>query len=286
MKPFDLNEALNGALIGIAVTSEEELPRNSGHLRIEDGKRIVWIDGHKIMISADGIVRSCTPSDSRFVPGTVLQIFERTINTTYGSEVTQTRSPSEGRNRTVSISNMEPRDYFALEAMKIIMQGIPHPEAADDATILFVARASYKWSLGMLEAAADSRLGESTTPSTDIDVNSNDLQSDTDKLLYNICEALKNGVTVKGSATDDDAPIRTKIAEMPAVSFNGTPSVNVANTPQVSVSGTPWVNVNNTPRVSISGTPYVNVSNTPSVSVSNMPSEPIEVSVNNFPSNQ
>lgn len=195
MAIFNLNDALNGALIGIPVASEEELSRNSGHLRLEDSKRIVYIDGHKISVSTEGVVRACTPADNRFTPGTVLQIIEKTISTTYGSKQTQTRSPTQGYDPEANLSNMEPRDYFALEAMRVMMQNTPHPDAADDATILFVARAAYRWAQGMIIAAADTRLGTAqssgTTP-TQVDVTDG---TNTEKLLDNLVKAISTLTT-------------------------------------------------------------------------------------------
>lgn len=257
---FNLTSALAGTLVGFQQTDDYDLSCTGVLQYNPRGYNEVTIKGHTLRVEADGTISYCVPSNEEFEAGT-LKMVTATMGDTgsVGGAVTRSSGSSgTGHDNVAILTNIEPRDQFAVQVLNAMLIHAKHPEAFDDAKMLSYSRAAYRWAQAMMIAAADSREGQSTEPSTAVDVNLGDLQSNTEKLLYNIGEYLKNGVTVKGTTANGTVPVQTKITEMPNVTLNGTPSVNVANSP--------------------------------SVSVSNMPSEPImiegTVSVDNFPSSE
>lgn len=200
---------------------------------------------------------------------------------------------------TSTISTLTPKDHFAICALEALIGSIPNAIAMDDGTILMLATKSYKIAQAMLRVATLARaVDEPTEESEDpIEIDKNNLSSDTDKILYNISEAIKEntrvvkeeGVIIR--TTEDTGPINiattepieTEVSNIDKVKFDGIPSININNTPSVNVANTPSVNINNTPNVSVSNTVNTRVTNMP-----NVPTEPVRisgtVSVDNFPS--
>lgn len=247
---FVLEEALAGAVVGFQQTNAYDLSM-TGKL-IKDTNRIpnfkVNIAGTIFYVNENGKVVSSIPT-SDYV-GRSLEIVTAVMGDegSIGTSVTRSGGSSgEGRSATAVLSTMEPRDHFAMNVLNAMLIHAEQPQTFDDATMLMYSRAAYKWAQAMMIAAADSREGESTTPSHAVDINSGDLQSNMEKLLYNICEAIK--------APQDNGAVKTKFVDTPSINIANTPSINIANTPSV------------------------NVVNTPTVEVSNMPSEPIEVTI-------
>lgn len=251
---FDLDSALSGTLVGFQQTDSYDLSC-TGNLVGPGPVYTVKFLGYTLKVLSDGTVNKVTPANATWLNQTLKMVTADMGSTgAVGGNITRSSGASgEGHDNVAVLTNIEPRDQFAVQVLNAMLIHADHPESFDDAKCLMYSRAAYRWAQAMMIAAADSREGQSTTPSTAVDVNSGDLQSNTEKLLYNIGEYLKNGVTVKGTTATGTVPVQTKITEMPNVTLNGTPSVNVANTPSV------------------------NVANSPSVSVSNMPSEPIEI---------
>lgn len=242
---FNLQDALAGTLVGFKKTNNWDLSE-TGLLKYVGSKYMVVINGHNLEISSSGAILNSTPSG---YSGT-LQMVTASMGSTgaVGTDITRSSGESgDGHNAIAVLNNIEPRDQFAVQVLNAMLINADHPESFDDAKCLMFSRAAYRWAQAMMIAAADSREGESTEPSTAVNVNSGDLQSNTEKLLYNIGEYLKNGVTVKGTTAEGTVPVQTKITEMPNVTLNGTPSVNVSNMPSepIEVQGT--VSVDNFP---------------------------------------
>ena len=193
---FNLQDALAGTLVGFMQTDAYDLSK-TGNLTI-DG---VWsappykvvIEGVTLRIDKDGKVVYSTPT-SAYV-GQTLQMVTTVMGSeaSVGSSVTRSAGSSgEGHTATAVLSTMEPRDHFAMNVLNAMLHHMEIPEAKDDATMLMFSRAAYKWAQAMMIAAADSREGTSSTPGTQTSVNANDLQSNTEKVLYNINDSLKS----------------------------------------------------------------------------------------------
>lgn len=225
---FKISEALAGALVGFQQTETYDLSKTGTIINEgKSGQYKIIIDGITMVVDMTGVVLSTNPV-SNYV-GMSLKIVKTEMgdNGSVGSSVARTRGSSgEGHNATAVLSTIEPRDHFAMNVLNAMLVHMDKPETKDDATMLMFSRSAYKWAQAMMIAAADSREGQSTTPSTAVDVKSGDLQSNTEKLLYNISKAMENGIVVRA---EDTLTVQAEITDMPDITFDGTPSVNVAN---------------------------------------------------------
>ena len=176
-----------------------------------------------------------------------------------------TRAPSaEDESNIVSITYMTPKDYFACEALNSLIQRIDNPLAMSDGVIAALAAKSYKIAQAMTKEAYGSRQNDkksSEESGTDyVNVNKTSLQTNTERILYNLNESVK---------------ANTKVLKDTGIKFNGTPDVNISNTPNVNINNSPSVTVSNMPSEPIKVTGDVNVSGnvgvTGTVSVDNFP---------------
>lgn len=292
---FDFTVATNGTRVGFQQADDNDISQTG--LLVKDvsfalASHKVIIDGMTLWINNFGNVVKTIPDSEKV--GMTVRMVSCEMKTTYGTQQGITRAPSEGidAETTADISSLEPRDQFALCAMQAIMRTIPEPQSLDDANILFMCQASYRWAQGMMIAAADARatvekIAGSRAPEVDggegqekklgyLDVNTNQITSLTDKLLYNIGIAVDNlrisednnykdvqkkGMPVVGSSSTGAAPVKTELTKMPEVAIKGTPKVEISNEPTVKVSNMP------SEPISVSGT--VSVDNFPSTETSN-----------------
>ena len=225
---FNLDDALAGTLVGFRQgdgTADYDLSK-TGRLSLGPGYENfnVNINGIKLIVDKDGNVLATNPYYADWSPVTTgegeqaettykqLQMVTTEMGTesAVGGQATRTRG-NTGQSTTgkVTITSMEPRDQFAVRAMQTMIGKLDHPEALDDASMLMYAYASYKWAQAMVLAMADSRNtdgSEGSTPSGG-SVSPGDLQTNTEKLLYDMSQLLKNGVAVKGSEVPADKPV-------------------------------------------------------------------------------
>jgi len=296
---FNLQDALSGTLVGFRQTNEYDLSKTGVFERnvnkVPNYK--VVIGGVVLGVNKEGAVETSQPTSAYI--GQTLQMVRAEMGEygAVGRSLTRSSGPSgEGFNNVAVLANIEPRDQFAVQVLNAILIHTDHPESFDDAKCLMYSRAAYRWAQAMMIAAADSREGQSTTPSTTVDVNSGDLQSNTEKLLYNLVNLInkqtEEGLPVVGvgSTEENIVPILTKldpdseikkvaeITEVKKVTENTSVKVtSMPSTTHVSVDGTPDVYVVN--RVSTDAPSSVSVNNFPSsIAVTGT------VSVDNFPS--
>lgn len=238
---FDLDVAKSGTLVGIpTITLEpdasnieyiDDISKVAGVLMATDkykGNKVV-INGKTAYLSDDGKVISSVPSNA-YAVGTQMYLATATIVEVVGNAITRSASEETGYDQTTVLANMEPRDHFAIQILSAMLVHAGNPEAFDDASIMLYSRASYRWAQGMMNAAANTRHGESTTPSTNININTNDLQSNTEKLLYNMSKSLEQGIVVKGSNALGAEPVHAKITSMPDITIDGLENVTEAYT--------------------------------------------------------
>jgi hypothetical protein len=91
------------------------------------------------------------------------------------------------------------------------------------------AYASYKWAQAMVLAMADSRNTDGSGGSTPSgSVNPSDLQTNTEKLLYDMNQLLKDGVAIRGSEDPLDKPVFTS-EKILSTQSNVTIEVSVVN---------------------------------------------------------
>lgn len=243
--PFNLKDAMAGTLVGIRNADKPYDLSLTGRLNdlttFTDGGGYfrLTLRGHSLTVDLQGRITSCYPSNAAISSATLMMCTaEMGTDSAVGSAVTRSDGSSgEGRSATASLSVMEPRDHFAVSALSAMMVHADNPETFDDATCLMYSRAAYRWAQAMMIAAADSREGTSTTQSEQVEVNSNDLQSNTEKVLFNLNESLKElrkqiekGLTVAGTDKEDSDPVRIAVSALPDVNVSG--SVAVTSLPQ------------------------------------------------------
>ena len=171
----------------------------------------------------------------------------------------------------VTIDVLQPREQYAKAAMQGILNKIPCSILElDEATCLLVAKKSFVIAQYMINTAAEYRAKtQSTTPPDQVTIDSNTLNSVSDKILYNIWQATKG--------QNDQLLEKLNNTNINLSNIN-TSIINGNNgTQQVSITNIPSVNVNNTPNVVVSNTVPVSGS----VRVSNMLSEPVDVNITN-----
>lgn len=207
---FNIVDALAGTLVGFQnsdPTKDYDLSKTgileaTGYSETP-GK--VIIDGRELVVDETGVVVRSTPS-STYVGQTLRMVTADMGDTgSVGGAITRSSGSSgTGHDNVAILTNIEPRDQFAVQVLNAMLIHADHPESYSDALMLKYSRAAYRWAQAMMIAAADSREGQSTTPSTQVDVNSGDLQSNTEKILYNVNESLKdvkNQISTSLSAT-------------------------------------------------------------------------------------
>lgn len=247
---FVLADALAGKLVGLPLQTGYD-SSNSGLLRRNGSHYEVAIGGYTLRVGDDGVVYQSIPAGHSTVGGDALVLLDAKMaaSTGVGGAITRSSSTSE----TANLTSMEPRDHFAMDIMNAMLIHADHPEAFDEAKWLYFARAAYKGAQAMMIAAADSRFGEqSGSGTTTVDINPANLQSNTEKLLYNMAEYMKNGITVKGTTAAGTVPVQTKVTELPNVNVATMPDVKVTNALDTNDDPIPLVtDINSAPAIEV-----------------------------------
>lgn len=232
-KTFSLQDAIAGAVVGFQQTESYDLSM-TGKL-IKDTKTIPYykaiIAGITFIVDESGKVISSTPTTE--YTDEYLKIVVATMGSDAAVGTTVTRSAGssgEGHTATAVLSTMEPRDHFAMNVLNAMLHHMEIPEAKDDATMLMFSRAAYKWAQAMMIAAADSREGTSSTPGTQTSVNANDLQSNTEKVLYNINDSLKSIKTQLDTSLGDINDSVEAVCEVKEIEGNITIKASIYKT--------------------------------------------------------
>lgn len=249
---FDLEAAKAGTVVGIPsyeygvpnLSDSEDIGKKTGRLTDESVIRYTpysaVINGKKLWVNENGEVIYC--DDTTYI-GKFLYMCTATLVSTSGSKQPTTRAPSanDGVKDTVALASLEIRDTFAIYALQGLMRHCEdNPIYYDDANILSVCAASYRWAQGMMQAAADARAlikssDEGVDEGTDDEAPRYEVNvtegTNTEKLLSNLISAVddlttqtkklrEDGLMVSGSTKSDTAikvEANTKVTEMPNV---------------------------------------------------------------------
>lgn len=250
---YDWNEAfvetadMSGKLVGFENEDYDYDLSQTGVLERNGSRYEVVIQGYKLLVDETGTVYASVPAGSSYV-GHPLKILnaEMQQNSAVGGAITRSEAEA-GHTQEVNLTSMEPRDQFAVQALNAMLIHADHPESFDDAKMLFYSRSAYRWAQAMMIAAADSRHGQSTDPNPPaVSVNPDDLQSNTEKLLYNMADYMKRGVTVKGTTASGTEPVQMKVTEMPNVKVTNALDGNDDPIPLVTdINSAPAIEVKN-----------------------------------------
>ena len=154
---FDQDAARAGIRVGFRQDKDSDLSMTG--ILAEDRRYTTYktvIDGKTLYINDLGVVIKSIPDDSSLVSKSV-QMVTCEMKTTYGTSQAIPRGVTEGSEEVATLTSMEPRDQFAVYAMRAIMGKLIEPQSLDDANILFCCRAAYRWAQGMMIASADAR---------------------------------------------------------------------------------------------------------------------------------
>jgi len=210
-KTFDLEEAKAGAVIGFPkmengspdLTDSENIGEKTGKLQTEAVIRYTpystIINGKRLWPNESGEIVYC---DDPAMIGKQLYICTVNLVSTKGTRQATTRSAGAAYNEVSVLSSLEIRDTFAMYALQGLLKHCDQPQYFDDANIMVVCSAAYRWAQGMMQASADARAlvakesgddpGEEDEPAsgqtrTAVDVSDG---TTTEKLLQNLIIAV------------------------------------------------------------------------------------------------
>lgn len=295
---FDFNTALNGYPVVVMNYADEvfkSFPDDGNIQHIFIGK-FEKINTQTYIIKLNGVACrfdmygrciddtsfcGCFGSDTSVglhsLKGYHLSLVDGTASLYKGSSSGITDTVS-GETVNVDISSLEPRDEFAMAALKLLI-GSNDMNDCNTGKMIYLCRKSYEWANCMLTAAAEVRALDTSVSSDTDAVKVGTLNSNTEKLMNNIYIMLKNlNNTMKSSLIkDDNTPY---MSNLEGLSSNLTSiKTNTANAAS-SLSGTLDVDVNNTVDTNVTnkvtstveGTVDVNVTNTVTTTSSSTPS--------------
>lgn len=236
LREFNLDEALSGATLAFSDIGSV-LGKVSNYVlnfqRTSEGEYVGYVNNMAYKFNSTG---GC-------FDGILLHklfIVDAQIDVTSGTA--GSRNPGSGV-QEVDINSLQPREHFAIAALKGIMYHMTNPLALDDAAITLITTKAFEIAQGMMSAAADARAEASgdAPPTEDkkeeVEVNPDELTSMSDKILYNIyvqnnnkaideksrfdvltgAEYNDNGVLEKVGGlkiyADDENPLLTKLHE-------------------------------------------------------------------------
>lgn len=215
---FSLADALNGMLVGFPVTSKPYDLSNTGTLVGPGPIYTLKFGGYTLKVLENGTVNKVTPVNDDWL-GQTLYMVTAVMGSdgAVGDRISRAAGTPGASDAIAVLNNIEPRDQFAVQALNAMLIHTDHPETFDDAKCLMYSRAAYRWAQAMMIAAADSREGQSAAPSTGVTVDTGDLQSNTEKLLFNIGEYMKDGIAIKGSTLLGASPVKTKVSGLESI---------------------------------------------------------------------
>lgn len=163
-KAIDIEDAINGKRVGFQnasdgsdISSTGKVERAGYNTTLNKNIFKAKIGTYEVYFDENGTVTNTVPYKASMV-GQTLKMVDTTITKTTGSTLSFTAAGNVA-SETVDLSELQPRDHFAMKALGELMAKMDDPDNADDANILFTCRAAYRWANGMMAAAAEARLG-------------------------------------------------------------------------------------------------------------------------------
>lgn len=221
VNPLTEDELYEGRMVCFADVDTD--PNNTGIL--ESIRRISGADSYwKAVINGVEYLfdkKGCKVENAKSIGSPVLYGLENVGDIDPTTETSITRSgEGTGYSDMVSLRTMSPKDYFACEALNSIIRSINNPLAIDDGMISVIAAKAYKIAQAMAIEAYNSRENDAASSGGTgyVNVDNTDLQTNTEKILYNLNESLK-------AIKDQDAAQHTAGIKISTV----TPTVKVDN---------------------------------------------------------
>lgn len=231
---FNLDAALQGALVGIQNTEDSTDIRKTGHLVKATGRTTysIYFGSTLAYVDEQGIIVECISNPS--LVKQALKIVTSSIVVTQGTSMPTTRAAGEEVNDVTTLASLEIRDQFAIQILNGMLSHLDAAHNYDDANIMSVCTAAYKWAQGMMQASADSRVlkktesgggesgggsggsGEEGSGSTRAPVDTSN-GTDTEKLLGNLVDAVDSLTkeTKKFTKTIGEGDTATTVLNIP-----------------------------------------------------------------------
>lgn len=167
---FNLESAKVGALVGFPsetlvggvstpnLSDSKDIGKKTGRLVVEKVIKYspysVTINGIQYWVDEEGKVLWCNDAQSI---GKYLRICTASMVSTAGSKQPTTRAGGAEYQDVLAISSLDVRDTFAIYALQGLLKHCDQPQSYDDANILSVCAAAYRWAQGMMQASADAK---------------------------------------------------------------------------------------------------------------------------------
>lgn len=206
LQDFNLTAALSGTLCGfvdnVATLNSTEVGKVTGKLQQSDNLThyFVVIDGITYWVNESGKVIHCIDSTKK---GQTLKLITASMASSAGSHQQLTRAYT-GYDSVLTLNSLEVRDQFAIHALQGLLKCCENPSSFDDASILNICSAAYRWAQGMMQASADARAlvasqqesgggqGSSEITRSSVDVTEG---TNSEKLLDNMVKAVDDLTT-------------------------------------------------------------------------------------------
>lgn len=267
LKKFSLNEALNGAAIGWAVDGNPSSGLDRAAYNFRKG-------GAGYFYTVNALTYECNfagvPTDGNSLH--TLFMIEAEMEETRGTVASRVEGDTV---KDISIDTLQPREQFAMEAMKALIGTMEDPLHCTTYTVEEVVGKSFEFAQAMMTKSAQVREDTKTdTGEGKLEVDSANITSVTDKILFNIQTALEEKnkflkeqkvqidvknetlpVVIKDVEKDMPVALKSVVGDVP-VMINGT-SKDLPVTGSVDVEGT--VSVRNNVDVTVTNTVDVNL---------------------------
>ena len=143
---------------------------------------------------------------------------------TQGDE--QTRTEDEA---AFVMNSLNFKEQVALRCLASIVTQEPNPLGYDDSKIKLLVSAAFRLAVEFQNRAMMFRKEEEGGGgSGDVEVDTDSLADNTEKLLYNLVNTLKEGVAIQGSGTVDALPLSVNINRTPVEETEDTISIKAA----------------------------------------------------------
>lgn len=198
-----IQDVIDHQLIGKTIKNIEDdgspglYYHGTGICKFSNGLYVLTINGISYTFDNNGIGSSSNAKDYMLLNCTVekdLIFIGNTAKSRSSSTVTTTDEGTSvveqyGEQKNIVVNGLNARDQFAIQALQFLVAKEKNPSSLGDNEITDYCDAAYRWAANMMEAAANARA--EYKDKTSASVSSDDLGSNTEKLLYDIQNRLE-----------------------------------------------------------------------------------------------
>ena len=130
---------------------------------------------------------------------------------------------------TFIMNSLNFKEQVALRVLQSIVNREANPLGYDDPRIQLIVSMAFRVAIEFQNRAIEFRQAESITPGGGgVDVDPDSLSDNTDKLLYNLVDILKEGIAVQGKSGSEVTPLKININKTPVEKTEDTISIKAA----------------------------------------------------------